>query len=55
MLGQATRHGEHDAYVAMGTPEASPYWARMVEAIKAIPAVDPAPATSNVVALAPRG
>lgn len=37
MLGQAAEHGEHDAYVAMGTPEASPYWLRMQAAILAVP------------------
>lgn len=42
MLGQSTR-GDHDAYVAMGNPEASPYWDKMVEALKAIPAQDQSP------------
>ncbi|MEZ4320779.1 MAG: hypothetical protein R3F61_25075 [Myxococcota bacterium] len=38
MVGQASR-GEHDAYVALGNPEASPYWESMREALGAIPAV----------------
>lgn len=38
MLGQSSR-GEHDAYVAIGNPDASPYWGAMVRALEAIPPV----------------
>ncbi|TNE88695.1 MAG: hypothetical protein EP330_13785 [Deltaproteobacteria bacterium] len=37
MLGQSGG-GEHDSYVAMGTPEASPYWSRMVSALTVLAA-----------------
>jgi len=36
MVGQATR-GEHDAHVALGNPEASPYWNAMTAALASIP------------------
>lgn len=36
LAGQAVG-GEHDAYVVMGDPEASPYWTTMVRALQAIP------------------
>lgn len=36
MVGQASR-GEHDAYVALGNPEASPYWNAMTAALASIP------------------
>ena len=39
MVGQSTA-GDHDSYVAMGNPEASPYWNKMVQALEAIPEVE---------------
>lgn len=48
LVGQSSHHGEHDAYVALGNPEASPYWQAMVEALATIPAVN-VPTPDNVV------
>ena len=39
MVGQSVGMGDHYAYVAMGNPEASPYWAAMLRALEAIPPI----------------
>jgi integrase len=38
MLGQSAR-GEHDSYVAVGNPEASPYWDAMRRALEVVPPI----------------
>lgn len=37
MVGQNVERADHLAYVAMGNPEASPYWSKMASALTAIP------------------
>jgi len=37
MVGQSAERPDHWAYVAMGNPEASPYWTRMRAALASIP------------------
>jgi integrase len=39
MLGQSAGRADHDKYVALGNPDASPYWPAMVRALEAVPPV----------------